>query len=144
MATYTILHRGVPVGQLELAELPAGAGGARVSASVTPLAGYDAIRPLVRAASRAGAALAVGADTPGLRQFASAAALERNVALGAALELRDAAGALVPTDSIELTEWPGGRPELAATLGLRGGHAGVPAPHRSPPGEDAGSESPAG
>ena len=47
-ALYTITHRGVPVGTVELPP-----SGERVTVAVTPLSAYEAIRPLVRMASRA-------------------------------------------------------------------------------------------
>ena len=62
-------------------------------------------------------------------------AFARAAELGRELELRDGSGALVPADFIELTEWPGAAPEVAALLRLRGSHAPVPAPVTpSPPG----------
>lgn len=64
---YTIRHRGVPIGTLDL--LPAGE---RAAVAITPLGAYEAIRPLVRAASRALSAVALGGSpTPGLQPFAS-------------------------------------------------------------------------
>jgi hypothetical protein len=40
---------------------------------------------------------------------------------------------MVPTDYVELTDWPGGEPAVAAFIRLRGSHAGVPARLPPPP-----------
>jgi hypothetical protein len=40
---------------------------------------------------------------------------------------------MVPTDYIELTDWPGGEPAVAAFIRLRDAHAGVPARVPPPP-----------
>jgi hypothetical protein len=137
---YTITHRGVPVGTVELPP-----SGERIAVAVTTLSGYEAIRPLVRRASRALSAIVLGAPVgPGPRPLASETALGHAAELGRALELRDSAGALVPTDFIDLTDWPGGAPEVAAMIGLRDSHAREPAPAPAPPVSDSESESPAG
>ena len=137
-ALYTITHRGVPVGNVALPP-----SGARVTVAVAPLPGYEAIRPLVRRASRALYAVALGAPgTPVPRPLASETTLGRAAELGRVLELRDAAGALVPTDFIDLTDWPGGAPEVAAIIGLRDSHAQHPAPSPVPRIADSGTEPP--
>ena len=114
----TITHHGVPIGLIEL--LPAEE---RITIGVQPLPGYVPLQELVRAASRALADTALSRPTPADAQFAFA--LRRGVELGRELELRDEAGALVPTDYIELTDWPGGEPEIAALIRLRDAHAGA-------------------
>lgn len=122
-----ITHHGVPVGAVDL-------DGAepRLDLPVRPLDGYASIQPVVRAGSVALANFALhGGDAP-----ADGAALRRGTELGRELELRDEGGALVPTDFIVLTEWPGGNPEVAATLRLRDAHAVVPAVVRTPPARD--------
>jgi hypothetical protein len=141
MATLcTITYRGAPIGTLELP--PAGE---RVAVAVTPLSGYEAIRPLVRQASRALTAVTLGTPgAPAMRPLASETTLGRAAELGRALELRDAAGALVPTDFIDLTDWPGGSPEVAAIIGLRDSHAGDPAPAPTPSMRDSNAGPPAG
>ena len=122
---YMITHHGVPIGIVELPR-----EGERFTVAVRPLPAYQALSALVRAASIALANVA-------LNQPADAMALARASSQGRALELRDRAGALVPADFIELTEWPGGTPEVAAFIRLRDAHAPVPAlvPRRG----DAGS-----
>ena len=146
---YTITHQGVPVGVVELvpdAELVAGA--------VAPLPAYDALRPTTRAASVAlrnvvpvgprplDPAL-FGRGEPGAELAAAQEALRRGAELGRALELRDPDGALVPADFVELTDWPGGDPEVAVLVRFRSAHAGVPAVRRSPPGAAGGADAPA-
>lgn len=123
-----ITHQGVPVG---LVELPA--EGDRFTLAVQPLAGYSAVREMVRSASVALADVALG------RHPVDPRALERAVILGGALELRDRAGVLVPADYIELTDWPGGTPSVAAFIRLRESHAPVPAVAPPCPRGDSGS-----
>src|SRR5687768_6387916 len=103
---YTITHQGVPIGTIELPR-----DGERFTVAVQPLPAYRALSPLVRVASAALANVA-------LNQPADAVALARATSQGRALELRDGTGALVPVDFIELTEWPGGTPEVAAFIRL--------------------------
>ena len=105
----------MPIGTIDLPR-----DGDRFTVSVSPLAGYDSIRALVRRASAALANIALGHP-------ANAVLMGRAGELGDALELRDTAGALVPVDFIELTDWPGGAPEVAALIQLRDAHAPVPA-----------------
>ncbi|HEX7980701.1 MAG TPA: hypothetical protein VF461_19005, partial [Gemmatimonadaceae bacterium] len=72
-APYTITHRGVPVGTVALPP-----SGERVAVAVIPLPGYEAIRPMVRQASRALSAVALGAHGGAvLRPLASESALGR-------------------------------------------------------------------
>jgi hypothetical protein len=136
-ALYTITHRGVPVG---IVALPP--SGERVVVAVTPLPGYEAIRPLVCRATRALDAVTLGA--PAARPDAPETALAAAAELGRALELRDGAGALVPADFIDLTDCPGGAPEVAAIISLRDSHARQPAPSPAPRIADSGAEPPAG
>ncbi|MGH7720204.1 MAG: hypothetical protein ACREON_15350 [Gemmatimonadaceae bacterium] len=106
---------------------------------VHPLVAYAGLRAVVRAVSAALANVAlarVGLDV-------DSAALRRGAELGRALELRDEAGALVPTDFIEITEWPGGDPEVAAMIRFRATPATVPAALHPRPRGDADAESPA-
>jgi hypothetical protein len=125
---FTITHQGVPIGEVELP-----AGGEWVAVPVSPLPAYESIRPLVRAASVALSRVALaGAGETALPQIRSQTTLHRAAELGRALELRDAAGALVPTDFIDLTDWPGGEPAVAAIVGLRDSHAARPAVERPP------------
>jgi hypothetical protein len=129
---FTITHHGVPIGLIE--SLPAEE---RITIGVQPLPGYAPLQELVRAASRALADTALSRPTPASAPVASA--LRRGAELGRELELRDEAGALVPADYIELTDWPGGEPEIAALIRLRDAHAGAPArvPPRTSGGADA-------
>ena len=130
---FTITHHGVPVGTTEFT-----LEGERIVVGVRPLPGYAAIRPLVRAASVALAEVAFAGAQP-----VETAALRQGAELGRALELRDEAGALVPVDYVELTEWPGGNPEVAAMLRLRDAHAAVPALVRRAPRGGSSTDSPA-
>jgi hypothetical protein len=130
---FTITHHGVPVGTTEFTM-----AGERLVVAVRPLPGYTAIRPLVRAASVALAGVALGGTQP-----VESGALRRAAELGRALELRDEAGALVPVDYVELTEWPGGHPAVAAMLRLRDAHAAVPATVHPPPRGGSSTDPPA-
>jgi len=124
MTSFTITHQGVPLGTVELDPAQQ-----RVAAAVATLPAYEAIRPIIQAASAALRAAAVGG---GEADTGSRDALQRGAALGKDLELRDSAGELVPTDFIELAEWPGEDPEVRAWIGFRGVPAAQPA-RRSPP-----------
>ena len=104
-----------------------------------PLPAYEALRRIVRSASEALADVAL-ANTRGEPE---SLALHQNAELGRGLELRDATGALVPTDFIELTEWPGGSPEVAATIRFREAHAAIPARVVRPPSRSSDADSPA-
>ena len=130
LTEYVITHQGVPIGT---AELPL--DGDRFTVSVTPLPGYEVIRPLVRRASAALADIALG-------QPANTVLLGRASELGGSLELCDATGALMPVDFIELTDWPGGAPEVAAFIQLRDAHAPVHATVPSPPRGDSDKSAP--
>ena len=134
----------MPLGTVDLVE-----PGERLSCAVAPLPAYEAIRSLVRAASVALSTAALlgpgeGAGAGAEQRLRTQLTLRRAAELGRALELRDAAGALVPTDYIELTEWPGGHPEIAALIGLRDSHAGVPARVRPPEARSGDAVPPAG
>jgi hypothetical protein len=115
LTPHTISHNGVPVG---LVVLPP--DGERFTLPVQPLRAYAAIQSRVREASASLADVALGNP-------ADASALHDAILLGRALELRDATGALVAVDYIELTDWPGGNPEVAAFIRVREVHAPVPA-----------------
>jgi hypothetical protein len=128
---YTITHQGVPVGSIELPR-----DGDRFTVAVQPLPAYSAIQPLVRQASAALANVALG-------RSANAVALQHAAALGRAVELRDSTGALVPVDFIELTDWPGSKPEVAAFIRLRGAHARVQARVSPQPRGDSDTSAPA-
>ncbi|HJU69012.1 MAG TPA: hypothetical protein VJ650_12310 [Gemmatimonadaceae bacterium] len=135
---FTITHNGVPVGTVELTRADTSAA-EQIACAVLPLPGYAPIQPVVRAASVALRNLlpAGPAADPGT-QAAAERALGRGAELGRALELRDPTGLLVPTDFIELSEWQGGNPEVAALIRFRLSHAAVPA--RLPPRESGGTD----
>ena len=116
---YTIELRGTPVAEAEVT-----LASETLTFPVQPLDGYDSIRPVVRAASCAFAQVALEGQAGG---GVSTHALAQGAELGRMLELRDTTGALVPTDFIELTEWPGGSPEYAAFVRLRDANAFVAA-----------------
>ena len=130
-ATYTVTTHGVPIGVIAL---PADAD--RVTVALDPLPAYSALQPMVRRASSALADVARG-------RAANAIALHEAATLGRLLELRDAAGALVPVDFIELTEWPGGNIEFAAFVRFRQSPALRPATVRPQPRGDSDFSAPA-
>ena len=137
---YTITHRGVPIGitDVQPASEPV------VVAPVVRLPAYASLSSTVRAASLALADAALAHSTAvGGTSSGREGVFARAAALGRELELRDANGALVPADFIELTEWPGGNPEVAALIRFRDSHAGVPASVRRQPLGGAGEGEPA-
>jgi hypothetical protein len=110
MQQFAISHRGVPIGTVDLSLWQQ-----QVAVAVTPLPAYESIRALVRTASQALREAAVSSQPDVSLQ----AALNTGAQLGRDLELRDEVGDLVPTDFIELTEWPDETPEVRAWIGLR-------------------------
>lgn len=118
---YTITLNGAPIGAADFTPAEE-----FVTVSVTPLEGFSSISMIVRAASIAFADIALGG-----RELSSspriACALRRGAELGRSLELRDVRGTLIPTDFIELTEWPKGSPEIAAMIRFRHSHATIAA-----------------
>jgi len=124
VSLFTITHRGVPIGTVELE-----AAEERAAAAVVTLPAYEAIRPIVLAAAHALRAATIGASEG---NEVSRSALQQGVALGRDLELIDRNGELVPTDFIELGEWPGEDPRVRAWIGFRGVAAHRVA-RRSPP-----------
>ena len=127
---YTITHRGVPIGEAELDLGPDLAVGA-----MRPLPAYAAVRPLVRAATDALRGLGfLGPPADPVSSDAGRAALQRGATLGRALELRDARGALVTADFVELMDWPGAESEVTAWVRAREAPAAVPARERPGPG----------
>ena len=115
-----------------------------IVAPVVPLPAYATLSSTVRAASLALADTTLGLVAPtGISSARREATLALGAALGRELELRDAAGALVPADFIDLTEWPGGNPEVAAFIGFRDSHAATPAPVHPRRLGGAGGEKPA-
>ena len=97
---FTIVHQGVPIGIVELNE-----PGEYLVVPVATLPAYEVLRTRVRAASIALADVALSSGT----SPEAGGALRRGADLGRALELRDHAGSLVPTDFIELTGLAGRR-----------------------------------
>jgi hypothetical protein len=135
---FTITHQGVPIGTVELARADT-SGAEQIACAVFALPGYAPIQPIVRAASEAlRNLLPVGPPADLGTTLAAERALSRAAELGRVLELRDATGLLIPTDFIELSEWRGGNPEVAALIRFRLSHAAVPA--RLPPHESGGSD----
>jgi hypothetical protein len=123
---YTILHRGVPVGNvdLDLASDPA-------VGMVDPLAGYESIREQVRTSTRALRTLGVGAppaDAP-----TDSAALSLGAVLGRGLELRDEQNVLMQTDFMELADWEGKPLNLTVWVRARNAFSGIPAARRRLP-----------
>jgi hypothetical protein len=117
---YKILHRGVPVGEVDLSlEMDPAVG------TIDPLLGYESIRHQVRDSTRALRAMGVGAPAPGA--LADSSALSAGAALGRALELRDDRDGLVQTDFIELADWEGEPLRLTVWVRARSALSGVPA-----------------
>ena len=127
---YTITHKGIPIGEVDLhlgSELAAG--------DVVPLAGYDAVRSDVQAVTLAMDVLgfmgpfarplraAVDADRAAVVD--TSAALARGAELGRELELCDARGTPVPVDWIELMDFAGSPPDITAWVGIRTAPSGV-------------------
>jgi hypothetical protein len=96
---YTISHQGVPIGSAELT-----LGDAITIGAVTPLAAYEAIRPLVRDATAALRAIGFPEPSEDAAPIDDPTVLARAAALGRALELRDERGTVVTTDFVELME----------------------------------------
>jgi hypothetical protein len=140
----TILHQGIPIGVGDLAVDGTFAGG-----EVNPLPGYKAIQPTVRQAWRAmsnlgylppGPGAAGGVNTAG--DAAGREAFERAAVVSRALELRDARGALIPTEWVELTDGgEGSDVSLMAEISIAA--AAAPARPRPHPRGDADSSAPA-
>ena len=122
---YTILHRGVPVGRvdLNLANDPA-------VGTIDPFPGYESIRDQVRNATRALRTMGVGAPTAA--GPTDSAALSMGAALGRALELRDDHNALVQTDFMELADWEGEPLNLTVWVRAQNAMSGKPSTRRSP------------
>src|SRR5689334_5719044 len=106
----TVLHRGVPIGEGELALDERLVGG-----DFAALPGYEGIRPVVRAADRTranlgflppGDAAAGGVNAAG--DAAGRAALDRAEVLLAELELREARGGALAHEWLDLWDAPGG------------------------------------
>jgi hypothetical protein len=116
---YKIVHRGVPIGDVELDLTTDPAIGA-----VAPLEGYDAIRDTVRAAT--GALIAMGMGTTAPQGSPDPTALALGALLGRELELRDPQNSLVKTDYVEVAEW-NDEPRVTVWVRARGAFGGVPA-----------------
>lgn len=137
--SFTITHNGVPVGTIELTRADT-SGAEQIVCGLMPLPGYAPIQPIVRAATEAlRNLLPVGPPADHRTEIAAERALGQGAELGRALELRDPTGLLMPTDFIELSEWQGGTPEVAALIRFRLSHAAIPArlPSRDTSGGDA-------
>jgi hypothetical protein len=124
LVRYTILHRGVPIGNVDLDLTNDPAVGA-----VDPLAAYESIRDQVRTSTRA--LRTVGVGTPTAAGPADAAALAIGAALGRALELRDERHTLVQTDFMELADWEGEPLNLTVWVRARSAMSGSPAKRNS-------------
>ena len=114
---FTVVQDGVPIGTSELvpSELAAGV--------LEPLAAYETIRSRVRSATETLRSL--GMLTPPLHEPVDPAALARAAVL--VFELRDPAGALAPTDWVNVFEYTGLAPEYAVLARFRGAFAGTTA-----------------
>lgn len=115
---YSVVHEGVPVGDVELAP------GELVAGQLTPRPALDTLRETLHAGSEALLALGFfGAAAVGGQNGAEQA-------LRAAADLRfdlfDARGELVPATFVNLIEAPDGGTVVLARLGHA--HAEVPAP----------------
>jgi hypothetical protein len=124
LVRYTILHRGVPIGNVDLDLTNDPAVGA-----VDPLAEYESIRDQVRISTRALRTMGVGAPTTA--GPTDSAALSMGAALGRVLELRDEHNALVRTDFMELADWEGELLNLTVWVRAQGAMSGSPATRNS-------------
>jgi hypothetical protein len=122
---FTITHRGIPLGEVELA-----ATKPINHVDFRPLSAYTDISTVVSQARRA---MRGELFLPGMSKEAGEAAFERAMsawrALNAELELRDAEGRLVPTTAIELLDEEEHSPywRWTATLVFGEEEEGVPA-----------------
>jgi hypothetical protein len=111
---YSILHNGVPVGEVDLDLTDDPAVGV-----VNPLAGYAAVSSRVQDATRAFVATVSNEMSP------NPPALADGAALGRELELRDEKQELVRTDFIELADWQGTPLNVTVWVRALGALAGV-------------------
>jgi hypothetical protein len=136
---YRILWRGVPLARCD--EIPRTAD--LVAADLEALPGYTAVQPVVRAASAAlgnygflGPVSDPASITRGSSAFAAAAALSRELELAAEDD-----GRAIPTDFIDLIDWPGMEPPFFAWIAW--GQAGAQVPARvDPPPSRSGNHAP--
>ncbi len=147
---YTVTYRGVPVLAIEFEtsdatlELAPGALLEGYRQILAPLfrraeAGEENAENLARGwcMTEEARVAAEARVTDGRRALARLAALEADY------ELRDFAGALVPTDAIHVTELSLARPDVITVfVQLRESHAPVPASTRSSPRRNLGGASP--
>jgi hypothetical protein len=111
---YSILHNGVPVGEVDLDLTGDPAVGV-----VNPLPGYAAVSSRVQGATRAFISTMSNEMSP------NRPALTDGAALGRELELRDENHELVKTDFIELADWQGRPLNVTVWVRARGAFAGV-------------------
>lgn len=126
---FKILHKGVPIGEvdLDLSRDPA-------VGIVNPTAAYESIRERVREATKAFSATAFGSSCD---VSSTSNALSDGAALGRELELRDELGDLVKVDFAELADWESKPLDITVWVRARSAHAGTRAfdsgPRRSDP-----------
>lgn len=127
---FTITNRGVPLGTVDLT--PAGL----VVAELSPAPGYSSVRDTLRAASEFLWRLGVLAEGGAADSPLDSGSLSRAAALP--LELRDASGAAVAADYVNILERPD--PADAPIVIARFEHAAASVPaHRSIPPRDEGA-----
>jgi hypothetical protein len=121
----SIAHKGVTVGG---ADVPAGEF---IVADFEPAQAYSSIRPIVREGSES--LWAMGFSHPeGTGSRISLEALTRAAALH--YDLMDPEGRLIPTDFINIIEWPSVEARPVAVIRLRHAHSGVASVVTAPPG----------
>jgi hypothetical protein len=111
---YSILHNGVPVGEVELDLTVDPAVGA-----VRALPGYAAVSSRIQDSTKAFSATVSNEGSTNRQALADGAALGRE------LELRDENQQLVKTDFIELADWQGKPLDVTVWVRARGALSGV-------------------
>ena len=128
---YSILHNGVPIGQVELDLNIDPAVGV-----VRPLDGYNSLRERVRSATASLSATISGATD---ENRTGSDALADGAALGRELELHDRKHGLVQVDFIELADWEGRPLDVTVWVRSRTAIARVHASRPTPSQRAAGS-----
>ena len=116
MRGIVVTHHGVPLGRIEALRLTTDD---LAVGELECLSAYDALRPTIREASRSLWSVGFLASGVDVTRMSPAAEEVRQRAAELALELRDARGALIPTDFVNIVERPfEDRPVVFARLRL--------------------------
>jgi hypothetical protein len=123
---FQVVHRGVPVGQVDLVP------GDLVAGTLTPTPAIDALRDTLRAGSEALLAMGFFGASDATRTHPDGQALSAAAALR--FDLFDSRGELTPTTFVNLIESQDGRVVVIARFGHA--HATKPATRRESPRTD--------